>query len=194
MSIRALAPEHARAARAHVGLSQAKVGAATGISRTKLALFEVGKYILDDATLEALRSFYAEQGYDFESTQIGAEAPKEAADRWSASAAATEEAAIRVVDGFAVPPAAEPEEIEAALGEVIENDRRIEELATQAARAGWFSEEPETTGRDEIMRLMARNYWLIRRVQGAELLPVGADPSNGAERTHGVLAAALLDA
>jgi len=53
-----LTPDEAKQARAAVGLSQSKVAQATGISRTNLALFEVKKYLLDDAALTALKQFY----------------------------------------------------------------------------------------------------------------------------------------
>lgn len=192
MNIPILASAQARNARSHLGLSQAKVAKATGISRTKLALFEVGKYILDDATLRALRDFYGEQGYDFGPTPAKDFGSHERANREKAPAV-PEEPAMRIVDGFAVPPGSEPEEIEAALAELTENDQKIEDLATQASRVGWFSDEPDTAGRDEILRLMARNYHLIRRVQGADLLRSTAEYSAEAKPTHGALAAALLD-
>ena len=55
-------PSQSRAAREQARLSQAKVSRATGVSRTQLALFEVGKYLLDDASLKALRRFYEDIG------------------------------------------------------------------------------------------------------------------------------------
>lgn len=185
-----LTPEEARDARSYVSLSQAKVARATGLSRTKIALFEVGKYILDDEGREALRSFYAAQGYEF-----GSDAPKRGTRDVNVPEAATTaaiESSVRLVDGFAIPPAAEADAVEEALAEVAENEQKIEELATHVARVGWFSEEPDMAYRDEIVRLMARSYWLIRRTQGAELLTRAGESSPDSAPTHGTLAAALL--
>ena len=53
--MKALTPAQSKEARAALGLSQSQVAKETGLNRSTLALFEVGKYILDEVTLGDLR-------------------------------------------------------------------------------------------------------------------------------------------
>lgn len=163
MIITRLSPDQARAARRSIGLSQIKVARAIGISRTKLALFEVEKYLLDDASPHKLCQFYRQQSHDF-STAASSEGTESSRDQ-----SRPECSGIRLVDCFAVPAGIEQDEAEAMLAEITENDEQIEALAMQPARVSWWAGEAETEKRDEIIRLMARNYFLTRRLQGHNL-------------------------
>lgn len=189
MAMTIMTPAEARLAREHVGLSQAKVARATGISRTKLALFEVEKYLLDDATLTALRAYYEDGGYRFKPVEEGqamdtphcADGPTGRVDAMG----------FRLVDGFAVPAGIGSDEAEELLAELNKNDARIEALASESAKVDWWSDVPDKEGRDEIVRLMARNYLLTRRLQGDAVFGT-ASRSNGETPTHGTLAVALI--
>jgi hypothetical protein len=161
-----LTPSEAKQARAAVELSQSKVAQATGISRTNLALFEVNKYLLDDAALTALKQFYQDTGHAFPDS-YSVEQPEsvtESPDDFP------EHIGLRLVDGYAVPAGLSEDEAETILTEIHANDVGIESLSEQKSGVNWWSETPKTEGLNRLLALHARNYVLTRRLQGHELL------------------------
>ncbi|MGP1680077.1 MAG: helix-turn-helix domain-containing protein [Burkholderiales bacterium] len=157
-----------KAARAALGISQSKVAHATGINRTQLALFEVKKYVLDEAKLSALREYFETQGYAFDSTATVRQFTREAQAPVARLAEPAPQAALqsdtKVIDRFVVPAGVEDEILEALLDELDANDRRIDELALQAPQFDWLG-EPKPGAQAEILRLMARNYLRVRQLQ-----------------------------
>jgi len=175
-----LTPAESKQARRFAEVSQNTVARATGIGRTKLALFEVEKYLLDDATLESLRDYYAGLGYEFaEEAGSNTEATTTAPERSKV------ETSVRLVDGFAVPTGLDFGEVEDALAQIAANDEIIGKLSEQKTEAGWFTDE--TDKRDKAVLLLAQNYLLTRQLQGHDLLGENIEPD-----TTGVLLQSLL--
>jgi len=158
-----LTPAESKQARRFAEVSQNTVARATGIGRTKLALFEVEKYLLDDVTLEALRGYYEGLGYEFSESSAG---NTEAAMTTQESSNA--DTGIRLIDSFAVPSGLDFDDVENTLAQIAANDELIGTLSEQKTEAGWFTDE--TDKRDKAVRLLARNYLLTRRLQGHEIL------------------------
>jgi transcriptional regulator with XRE-family HTH domain len=175
-----------KAARAALGISQSKVARATGINRTQLALFEVKKYVLDEAKLSALREYYEAQGYEFEapdttrkSTSRDLQAP--VARLAEPDAHETHSSDTKVIDWFVVPAGLEDDALEALLDELDTNDRRIDELALQAPQFDWLG-EPKPGAQDEVLRLMARNYLRVRQLQFGAMEPASGDDTAKQDR------------
>ena len=140
-----LTPDEAKSARAAIRLSQVKVAQGCGISRTKLALFEVKKYFLSDYELNSLKQFYVDQGVRFEqSTSPG----------------------IRLIDGYAIPENISSDYAEKLLAQIADHDARIQEVSNELAGVSWLSGDVKMKRRDNLFRLMARNYHLVRLLQG----------------------------
>ncbi len=154
-----------KAARAALGISQSKVARATGINRSQLALLEVQKYLLDDARLNALRAYYEGLGYQFDATAPTPDAPGGGPSPLPESDSQEIRADARVVDGFAVPVGIDGDALEALLDEIDANDQKIVSLAGQKAQFDWFTDKPDAEARDEVVRLMARNYLRVRQLQ-----------------------------
>lgn len=180
-----LTPDEAKQARAAIGLSQSKVAQATGISRTNLALFEVKKYLLDDQALTLLKQFYQDAGHSFTDSPTieQPESPPESPAKQPRSTG------IRLMDGYAVPEGFDEEEVEAILAEIQSNDAECEALSEEKSGVTWWSEQPKTEGLNKLLALQARNYVLIRRLQGHELLngPLLAENTPPEEVTNGML-------
>jgi transcriptional regulator with XRE-family HTH domain len=60
-----LSAVEAKQARASIKRSQGKVASELGLNRTYLSLFEGGKYLFDDGTLQRLRAYYEERDCSF---------------------------------------------------------------------------------------------------------------------------------
>lgn len=176
-----LTPMQSKAARQALGLSQSKVAHETGINRSTLALFEVNKYLMDDRALHALRDFYESHGHAFE------EAAKPPVAAVAAPVAALEAyddpASAPVMDGFAILSGFGRDEVEAALDELHANDAAITEITAQPVKRHWFSDEIDPAPTNKAVALMARNYELIRQMQGR----VFAESANdeGEPQTYG---------
>jgi DNA-binding XRE family transcriptional regulator len=165
-----LTPNEAKQARAALGLSQNKAAQGAGISRTKLALFEVKKYLLDDGTLLSLKQFYENLGHLFDEQ---ASDVQQATVKPVQSAKPMYSTGVRLVDGFAVPAGLDINDTETILAELAENDNQIALLSSKKAGVSWWSEELKTEGLNELLRLHARNYLLTRLLQGHEHLAEG---------------------
>lgn len=160
-----LTSQQSRTARQALGLSQSKVARATGINRSTLGLFEVDRYILDDRALQGLRAFYEVQGYTFEAKAAGI-SPVAAPMPPPEPPVSSVETRATVMDGFAIPGGFAPEEVETVLDEIHANDAAIADIATQPVKRHWLTDEVLTEASDAAVILMARNYQLIRQLQG----------------------------
>lgn len=167
-----LSPVEAKAARHAAQLSQAKVSAQTGISRTKLALFEVEKYLLEPEALTQLRDFYDEIGVLDQVDSKNAAIPDQKTHTKPCCA---------LLDGFAIPSGLDEGVTETLLADVARNDAQIKQLAAREDGKDLWVFEADHSDRDEIIRLMALNYRLSRRLQGREILGANlVDGSNAA--------------
>ena len=182
MSYTVLRPADSKQARRFAEVSQNTVARATGISRTTLALFEVEKYLLDDATLEVLRDYYAGLGYEF--TEEAGGNNESISTTLERSEAKT---SVRLIDGFAVPAGLDLDDVEDALAQIAANDELIGELSEQKTESTWLFNDPETDKRDKAVLLLARNYLLTRQLQGHKLLGIDIEPD-----TNGALLQSLL--
>ena len=163
-----LTAAQSKAAREFLGLSQNAVSKEVGVNRSQLGLFEVKKYVLPDQTLRALREYYEGQGYPFE------EQSRSRARRSNLS-----EADGELLNSFFVPLDQDGEEAQYILEEIAASEKKIEQKCAENPEVNdWliFS-DPDTEGRDEIIRLMARNYQLVRLMQGYDIL-AKTDPTS----------------
>ncbi len=142
-----ITPNQSRAARHSLGLSQRFIAEETGINRSQLALFEVGRYRLEAFKLLALRNCYERLRYRFDAQ----------------------------------------DDITA---EIEENDALIEKLAKSPVKHSIWEGGPITTGRDAIIRIMARNYQLTHILQGRTVITGVGDTET--PKTVGELVIALL--
>lgn len=161
-----LSADQCKAARAALGLSQAAVARATGINRSQLALFEVRRYVLEDERLRTLRHHFEAGGYTFDAV-VGAQAGHQPAQAGKQSQSVGD---TKLVDGFLVASGLEQEPVEGALAEIAGNDETIGRLAATPPRTGLWA-AGTTKERDTVLRLMARNYLLVRGLQGRSVLP-----------------------
>jgi len=181
-----LTPLQSKAAREALGLSQSKVARETGINRSTLALFEVNKYLMDDRVLRGLRDFYESHGHTFEEAATPATAatmaPPQAAP---VTPHETHEEASHapVVDGFAILSGFDQDDVEAALDQIHANDAAIAEITAQPVQRHWFSDDIITAPSDKALDLMARNYVLIRQLQGRAIVEAANDDVK--PRTYG---------
>ena len=160
-----LTPDEAKSARESVSLSQSKFAKGAGLSRTKLALFEVKKYLLSDEELWSLKQFYESVGYEFS----GESAVELLSDETSETVQQKRSPGFRLMDGFAIPEGIEAINAELRLTEIADNNDRVEELSQELTGVHWFTGESKKEGVNEMLRLMSRNYLLSCQLQGHEL-------------------------
>jgi transcriptional regulator with XRE-family HTH domain len=113
-------PQQAKIARSAAQLSQGRVATDVGINRSYLSQFESGKYLLNDATLIRLREYYSKHGAKLESVAHAPSAQFE--DDFE------ESNALRLRDGFLLPPEADEDHADALLNEYAENRHRINNM------------------------------------------------------------------
>jgi hypothetical protein len=167
----ATAAHELRDARLALELSQGQVARDTRIPRSQIALFEGRKYLLDRDKLARLKAYYAKRGYRFEDVKNGQRVlnPKTPPGQLGASNADPTD--IELLDGFAVASGIEPARAEAWLGQIVANDEVIQDLLEMPAPTDFWTGDPKTDNRDEALLQMARNYALVRRLHGKEVLP-----------------------
>lgn len=169
-----LSPEQSRDARRLAGVSQQTAANAAGVSRTHLALWEVGKYLLPDATLKALRDYYTKTGYVFDEDQDGGKKNSlldgsDATKRPQKTNATPGLEGFSLIDGFLVPDGLESGPVENLLAEIAQNDMKIAELAATPAERELLGGYCEKVS-DQITQLMARNYTLVQQLRGHETI------------------------
>ena len=168
--------DQARDARTKLGISQGKVAASAGLNRAYLSLFENGKFLLSDPDRQKLRSYYTDMGIEFDDRD---KSDFEDFDESGSAADQVEQrGGVRVMDGFAIPSAADTEEIDSLLAEYATNREMISNLCQYDIRKHHSKEsflflgDPEIDAAEvekrtkEVLVLMARNYSLVERLQG----------------------------
>ena len=160
-----------REARLALALSQGRVARDTGISRSQLSLFEARKFLLDRKKLEALRAYYAKRGYRFDNPAKKSGILNPLLQSRAISPPAGSPFDVDVLDGFAVAGAIDRTRAEAWLNQIAANDETIEELLASPAPTDLWTGDPKTEQRDEALMQMARNYALVRRLHGKEIVP-----------------------
>ena len=93
----------------------------------------------------------------------------------------------KLIDGFAVAAGIGDKDAERLLAALSRNDCLIRQLAAERDGTDFLIFEGDHSKRDEIVRLMAQNYRLSRRLQGRDVL--GDRPKPG---SSGASAAALI--
>jgi hypothetical protein len=179
------------------------VASSVGLNRTYLSLFENGKYLLPDADLQKLRAYYADRGIEFSDDQLpdhpDFDDPGPAADQ------SKPKRGVRIMDGFAVSLNADSDEVESLLAEYADNKAEISRLCQYDIRKH-HTHEPFLFGDPEIdeaavekctrevLVLMARNYYLVERLQGHMPDLVNLKPLNAELSTTGEFVGAALGA
>lgn len=177
-----LTAQLAKQARESLRLSQGKVSSALGINRTYLSLFESGKYIFDDHTLDELLLYYEGLGYGFETDVLD---ENDGTDSYPLSVN-QEEGLCRLQDcGLVVPAGLSEEHHAALLGEYEANRLMIDDLAAQEVERGWFGDwfdEPGEAEKLKLLTLMARNYSIYEEMQGHDAVKSCGEDSLEAEK------------
>jgi transcriptional regulator with XRE-family HTH domain len=208
METHSLTAEQSKSARAFLGASQQFIARQSGINRSQLALFEVSKYSPEPHKLAALRQCYLDMGYPFEAASTSAteaESPASAiktaaVDRSDAlgpvATIDTPDTLTGTLESLAASCNVDQDDIDEILAEIDFNDLLIEQLSESPVKLHWWHGEPLTDKRDTIIHAMARNYQLIRRLQGEELVSLPQSATGGKDAvkpsTAGDLAALLL--
>ena len=177
-----LTPKQAKKAREEVGLSQGNVAVSLGINRTYLSLFESGKYIFDDDTLEQMSEFYIDHGAEIESPDTLTEGGMPVGK-------------VRIMDGFMIADHLPDEEVENLLGEYAFNTDAIESLRNNTPKEGfWGIDEDDLANKqNQILALMARNFCIIEQLHGHESIkPCHKDKIDGDKKTTGDFISAFL--
>jgi transcriptional regulator with XRE-family HTH domain len=167
----ATAAQELREARLALGLSQGHVARDTGVNRSQLSLFEARKYLLDRAKLETLRRYYSSRGYRFDEAKRHLPILNPTAPAHSASAASVDQSDVDLLDGFVVAGGIDRTRAEAWLNQIAANDTIIQDLFVTPTTTDFWTGDPKTDDRDEALLQMARNYALVRRLHGKEILP-----------------------
>lgn len=184
-----LTPLQCKNARSQLGISQSKLSKETRLSRTNLALFEVNKYLLGDSELRKLRSYFESCGCTFEADAEAANEPTYGKPAPTPPTRTASKSGAKSMDGFLVPSGLDQNTVETWLNEIIVNDQKIANIGAEEIKRHWFTGDPLTENRDEVLRLMARNYVLIRKLQGKRPFPRPAteDPENEPQVTWDLL-------
>jgi transcriptional regulator with XRE-family HTH domain len=157
-----------------LGLSQGRVASAVDLTRTYLSQFENGRYVLPDSVLQRLRDYYEGQGHAFERLDMPSEADGDGVREGRQSEfEAHDRPRARVMDGFVVPEQVDDSEADALLTEYAENVAKIRALWSSPLKKGFFGgADVEDRDRREraVLALMARNYALVERLHGHEIV------------------------
>lgn len=174
-AVQPLTAAQSRAARFHLGLSQAEVIKKSELPGHKLKNFETGRFVPDMSFLQQLSDFYSALGVDLadESLSEGAPAPTPAAELKPGAAM------IRTVQRpcFYVSEKVTADELDQCLERMHENDERIAELLKVSLRVGFMGGYADETAEEsrELFGAMAQNYLIFRFLQGNPVVePVDA--------------------
>lgn len=165
--------EQSRAARFHLGLTQADVIEESGLPGHKLKNFETGRFVPDIPFLDGLRDYYTGKGIDLDQPESGAS--EESGQRKAGKKPASPGSSIvRPVHrmSFCVSDDLSEEAIEQVLERMGQNDERIAGFLKEPAKAGLlseYSEETEATLR-ELFGALAENYLAFRFLQGRNII------------------------
>lgn len=196
-----IACEQFRAARNSLGLSQRFIAKETGINRSQLALFEIGKYNLEAFKRLALLHCYLRLGHKFtdmpSAPTLGIQAALPISTQKPKGAEGNKAAqSPRIIDGMLISSGIANSDIDSITNEINSNDIIIKRLAGTSVDLSLFSREPLTNEHETIIRLMARNYQLMRSLQGRAVFPEesrdSAKNSSPRQKTAADLAVAVL--
>jgi transcriptional regulator with XRE-family HTH domain len=191
-----ITPEQSKAARSSLGLSQRFIAKETGINRSQLALFEVGKYNLEAFRLLALLYCYERLGYRFVADKPLAPTPRTHQAERAQPVAIMAAQVPRIIDDLLILCDPAQGNIDGITKEIKDNDNLIGRLAVAPVELSWWDDKPLTKEFDDIIRIMARNYLLIRGLQGRTVFPEqcgkNGKKSPSVPKTAADLAAALL--
>ncbi len=151
MIFNVLLPIESKKARCCLMLPQHKVANAVDINRTTYALFEVGRYILNEKEQLTLKNHFESLGYTF---------PKRTKEKKPPLPK------FRLIQSIAVPNQIKTEEAKKVLIQIAKNDAFIKSKAKGLAGVHWWTEEPNPEGANKIIELMAYNYCHLRWLQG----------------------------
>lgn len=161
-----------RAARHHLGLSQAEAIKQSGLPGHKLKQFESGRFIPDLPFLQKLAEFYEGEGVDLAEVDVS--------DPPAAPAPAPEPVVKPGSDKvrpahrphFYISDSVSPKLLDACLERMYENDERVNEILGKDLRQGLLSafHEQTATEHQEIFGALAENYLIFRLLQGSPLV------------------------
>lgn len=178
-----IAPLQSKAARYHLGLTQANVIDETGLPGHKLKNFETGRFVPDMKFLDALKGYYEGKGINLSELKDGeGMVPVAAAGVAKPTPGAGMLATVPSMC-FRVSDAIEPSQLDALLEQMDANDDRIAAILKEPANAGFLSDFDERTEalQRELFGLMAANYLIFRTLQGRK--PTDPPPQNGEAKT-----------
>lgn len=174
-AVQPLTAAQSRAARFHLGLSQAEVIKKSELPGHKLKNFETGRFIPDMPFLQQLSDFYTVLGVDLsdESLGDGAPAPTPAAELKPGATM------IRTVQRpcFFVSDTISTDLLDQCLERMHLNDERIAALLGTSLKSGMLGGHHDATVAEhqELFGAMAENYLIFRLLQGNPIVqPVDA--------------------
>lgn len=171
-AVQPITASQSRAARFHLGLTQADVIKKSTLPGHKLKQFESGRFVPDMPFLQKLADFYTGQGVDLSEAVASDPAPTPA----PAPAPAAKPGADKVRPAhrphFYVSESVTPELLDLCLERMHANDERISEILGNDLRFGLMGGYQEQTiaEQQEIFGAMAEGYLIFRLLQGNPLV------------------------
>lgn len=165
-AVQPITAAQSRAARFHLGLSQAEVIKKSELPGHKLKNFETGRFVPDMAFLQQLSDFYTALGVDLtdETLGDGAPAPTPAAELKPGAAM------IQTVQRpcFFISDTISPDLLDQCLERMHQNDERIAALLATSLKSGVLGGHHDSTVAEhqELFGAMAENYLIFRLLQG----------------------------
>lgn len=174
-AVQPITAAQSRAARYHLGLSQAEVIKKSELPGHKLKNFETGRFVPDMAFLKQLGDFYTALGVDLADEGLAAAIP----DQTPAADLKPGAAMIRTVQRpcFFVSDTISTDLLDQCLERMHLNDERIAALLTTTLKSGMLGGHHDTTVAEhqELFGAMAENYLIFRLLQGNPIVqPVDA--------------------
>lgn len=178
-----LTAEQSRAARFHLGLSQAEVIKQSELPGHKLKNFETGRMVPDMAFLQQLSDFYAALGVDLTDGALpGAPAPTPAADLKPGASM------IRTVQRpcFYVSETVSSDLLDQCLERMHQNDERIAALLKVSLKGALLGGHHDDTiaEHQELFGAMAENYLIFRLLQGNPVVQPVDDSTSPTTHAH----------
>lgn len=203
----ALSPNESRAARNFFGMSQAQAAAKSNLPAHKLKRFEAGNYVPDTQFIQDLRTFFEEQGFDFNDADSPGAKAKARGDIFQAGVVGESGSDTGETGGS---PSVEPgklprpqkanlqfmriaqnlenDQIDRAFDCIETNESAIFDDTEKPITTGFLAEGPSTQSQAQaiaLLRRLAENGLLYARLMGRDLLPVvEQDPATQKPKTR----------
>ena len=200
-----LTPDQARAARNYIGKTQAQAADASGLPAYKIKRFELGNTIPDTDFLNALRSFYEGQGYEFPGAiKPGAQAKAKGVvfpagvvapggDDGDEVAPPARKVTKSTIQHIRIASNLSDDEIGAILEHIEENEEQVEEMLQMKVEGGFLGglSDKSEAHHAKALRLLAENGTLWAKLVGRDLVSAPAADGKGdaAIKVHGDLMA-----